>query len=220
MPAWAAAAAVARTELDCGAPPVISVSAPCARASASKNSIPRILFPPNPKPVRSSRLIHSLGPPIAAARRGASISGVGKCARGTRGMVFKPSSSRLPRLIDVPQFCQYLVHHRAAVTGMLPVVKEGFYLISGEMYTNLSVVQNGLLESTARGMRDHGGLVNARVRTLLAHPRRQCQHHGLGEHEASGCFQVGLHAVGVDHEVCSQCAQQCEQLASRQTCLG
>src|ERR1700694_2404656 len=220
MPAWAAAAAVARTELDCGAPPVTSVSAPCARASASKNSSPRILFPPNPNPVRSSRLIHSLGPPIAAASRGASIRGVGKCAKGTRGMVFNPSSSRLARFIDVPQFCQDLVHHRAAVTGMPPVVKERFYLLCREMCTNLWIVQDGHLESTARAMRGHSGFVDERVRTLLAYPRCQCQHHGFGEHEASCCFQVGTHAVSVDHKVRCQYAQQGEQFASRQARLG
>src|SRR5216684_375205 len=103
---------------------------------------------------------------------------------------------------------------------MLPVVKEGFYLISGEMCTNLWIVQNGLLESTARAMRGHGGFIDKRVRSLLAYLRRQDQHHGFGEHEASCCFQVSLHAVCMDHEVCSQCAQQCEQLASRQARLG
>src|SRR5438105_5064615 len=130
------------------------------------------------------------------------------------------SSSRLSRLIDLPQLCQDLIDHRAAVTGMLPVVKERFYLISGEMCTHLWIVQNGLLESTARAMRGHGGFVNERVRALLSYPRRQRQHHGLGEHEASCCFQVATHAVCVDHEVCSQCAQQYEQLASRQARLG
>src|SRR2546428_13407506 len=107
------------------------------------------------------------------------------------------SSSRLSKLIDLPQLCQDLIDHRAAVTGMLPVVKERFYFISGEMCTHLWIAQNGLLESTARAIRGHGGFVNNGVGASPAHPRRHRQHHGFGEPKTPACLPVIRHAVGV-----------------------
>ena len=62
-PSLAAAASVSRQWLDCGAPTVISVSAPCASASATRNSSLRVLLPPPARPSRSSRLMNSCGPP-------------------------------------------------------------------------------------------------------------------------------------------------------------
>jgi len=43
---YAAAASVMRQWFDCGAPQVIKVSAPCASASATKNSSFLVLLPP------------------------------------------------------------------------------------------------------------------------------------------------------------------------------
>ena len=61
------------------------MSAPCARASANRNSLCRVLLPPNASPVQSSRLMKTDGPPRDLENRGNGSSGVGKWASRTRG---------------------------------------------------------------------------------------------------------------------------------------
>ena len=72
-----------RQWLDCGAPQVITVSAPWANASAIRNSSLRVLLPPGNRPSMSSRLIQTFGPApsgqVAASAReklGRNSSGV------------------------------------------------------------------------------------------------------------------------------------------------
>ena len=67
-----------------GAPQVMSVSAPCARASATRNSSLRVLLPPGNSPSMSSRLTHTSGPwppgqlaASACEKRGMGSRGVG-----------------------------------------------------------------------------------------------------------------------------------------------
>ena len=102
-PQRAAAAAVWRAWFDCTAPSVMRVSAPCRSASATLNSSLRVLFPPPPRPVRSSRLTSSRRRPRTRASLGSSSSGVGSWARRILGTVsvstgFPPAKSlaRLP----------------------------------------------------------------------------------------------------------------------------
>ena len=82
-PSFTAAASVMRQWLHCGAPQVISVSAPCASASATRNSSLRVLLPPGNRPSMSSRLIQTSGPrppgqvaASAALKRGIGSIGV------------------------------------------------------------------------------------------------------------------------------------------------
>src|SRR5207244_4198799 len=56
-PALAPGAAVCRQLLLCTPAPHTTMSAPCARASPIRNSLCRALFPPNARPVQSSRLM-------------------------------------------------------------------------------------------------------------------------------------------------------------------
>ena len=79
-PILAAAAATWRQWLDWTAPVLTSVSQPRASASATRYSNFRVLFPPGPRPVRSSRLMNSRGPPSSALRRGRPSTGVGRWA--------------------------------------------------------------------------------------------------------------------------------------------
>src|SRR5712671_4820901 len=74
----------ADTLITCGAPQVIRVSAPCASASAARNSSLRVLLPPGKRPSRSSRLIQISGPTppgqlaaSALVKCGSSSIGVG-----------------------------------------------------------------------------------------------------------------------------------------------
>lgn len=60
MPSFLAQAAVSMAWLDCAPPVVNTTSAPLRLASASRNSSLRILLPPRPMPVRSSRLMYTL----------------------------------------------------------------------------------------------------------------------------------------------------------------
>src|SRR6056297_1216257 len=85
MPSLAAAAAVWRAWFDWVAPWVTTISAPSACASAIRYSSLRVLLPPVLRPVQSSRLIQMSGPPRWSLRRGMYSSGVGRCARRTRG---------------------------------------------------------------------------------------------------------------------------------------
>lgn len=84
MPSCLAAEAVARQWLDCIPPMVMTASADCSSASASKNSSLRSLFPPETHAVSSSLLICKLsGTPHQA--RSKSCMGVGRAAMsGTR----------------------------------------------------------------------------------------------------------------------------------------
>ena len=84
MPSCLAAEAVARQWLDCIPPMVMTASADCSSASASKNSSLRSLFPPATHAVSSSLLICKLsGTPHQA--RSKSCMGVGRAAMsGTR----------------------------------------------------------------------------------------------------------------------------------------
>ena len=91
-PSFTAAARVMRQWFDCGAPQVISVSAPCASASATRNSSLRVLLPPGMRPSRSSRLTQTSGPrppghcaARAALKRGRDSSGVGPGCSGGGG---------------------------------------------------------------------------------------------------------------------------------------
>src|SRR5689334_20191675 len=84
-PSRAHTAATQRQQLDCSVPHVMSVSAFCARASPTRNSSLRILFPVSRSPVRSSRFTHS-SVPSSADRRSSLSSGVGAYARSTRGI--------------------------------------------------------------------------------------------------------------------------------------
>ena len=61
-PSRFAAAAVIRTWLLCGPPPVTSTSHPSASASAHRSSSLRALLPPSASPVQSSRLTSRRGP--------------------------------------------------------------------------------------------------------------------------------------------------------------
>ena len=99
-PKRAAAAAVWRTWFDCTAPWVTRVSASLARASPSRNSSLRVLLPPPARPVQSSRLIHSVGPPPDASvrrqpRAGAPAAWAG--GRSGRGGSGRDASRRLSR---------------------------------------------------------------------------------------------------------------------------
>src|SRR3990172_9563320 len=58
----------------------MSIFAPCSRASATRNSSLRVLFPPKASPVWSSRLIRIRGLLNASERRGSSSIGVGRWA--------------------------------------------------------------------------------------------------------------------------------------------
>jgi hypothetical protein len=70
MPSRAATAAVTRAWFDCTPPQVISVSAPCATASAPTKASFRTLFPPKPTGSVSSRLMsrRACTPRCAASR--------------------------------------------------------------------------------------------------------------------------------------------------------
>ena len=59
LPVLAQAAAARVHRFDCSGPEAIRVSLPFAAASPTINSRLRSLFPPGPRPVRSSRLIYS-----------------------------------------------------------------------------------------------------------------------------------------------------------------
>src|ERR1700674_3423501 len=61
------------------------MSAPCARASASRNSSFRVLLPPVDIPVQSSRLIQISGPSSARLKFGKCSSGVGRWAKRILG---------------------------------------------------------------------------------------------------------------------------------------
>ena len=61
------------------------MSAPCARASASRNSSLRVLLPPVDIPVQSSRLIQISGPSSARLKFGRCSSGVGRWAKRILG---------------------------------------------------------------------------------------------------------------------------------------
>jgi len=74
----AAAAAVCLAWLDCTGPCVTSVSAPLFKASPTRNSNLRVLFPQVANPVQSSRFIHISGPPRILLRRSRGSSGVGQ----------------------------------------------------------------------------------------------------------------------------------------------
>src|ERR671923_554123 len=80
-----AAAAVMRAWLLCAPPPVTSTSQPCVRASPHRYSSLRALLPPRARPVRSSRLTSTFGPPSHSEKRSIGSSGVGSCASTTRG---------------------------------------------------------------------------------------------------------------------------------------
>ncbi len=67
------------------APSVMSVSAPLASASPTRNSSLRVLFPPSARPVWSSRLMRRSGPASWRERVFNSSNGVGSCARVKRG---------------------------------------------------------------------------------------------------------------------------------------
>src|SRR4051812_48830265 len=84
-PSLAAAAAVWRAWLDWVAPWVMTMSAPWARAAAIRNSSLRVLLPPVERPVQSSRLIQSFGPPRWRERFSMGSSGVGRWPSRTRG---------------------------------------------------------------------------------------------------------------------------------------
>ena len=82
-PSFPAAAAVSMAWLDWAPPVVNTTSAPLAMASASRNSSLRVLFPPRPRPVRSSRLTKTL----VCSRRlifSSRQMGVGNTPRDTR----------------------------------------------------------------------------------------------------------------------------------------
>src|ERR1019366_4363885 len=76
--------AVARAWLDCRPPHVMTVSLFRARASPSKSSSLRTLFPASAPPVASSRLIHRSTPSIASSAARLTM-GVGRGTSGTRG---------------------------------------------------------------------------------------------------------------------------------------
>src|SRR5262245_49896765 len=84
-PSRAETAATARQQLDCSVPQVMSVSAPWASASPTRNSSLRILLPVSSRPVKSSRLSHS-SMPSSADRRSSFSNGVGACASSMRGI--------------------------------------------------------------------------------------------------------------------------------------
>ena len=67
-----------RAGLDCTTPPHTTQSAPACWAAARSNSSFRILLPPSPSPVQSSRFIQSVVRPICAASLGAASIGVGR----------------------------------------------------------------------------------------------------------------------------------------------
>src|SRR5438270_11648976 len=169
------------------------VSAACASASASRNSRPRILLPPNPIPVMSSRLTHSFGPPIDADSLEASTSGVGKYARGTRGIALNPGTCVRSECIGLPQFCQYPVYHCPAVTRVLLVIEKRSDLFFRQVGGNLRILQKSFLESTPLRVCGHCSLIHEGMSALFTNPCRQCQHHGFGEHEPPRYFQVRKH---------------------------
>ena len=77
MPSRLAAASVSRQWLDWMAPVVISVSALCARASATTYVSLRTLLPPSASGSVSSRLISRSGPPSSSDSRSIRCSGDG-----------------------------------------------------------------------------------------------------------------------------------------------
>src|SRR3954471_8430466 len=81
-PSLTAAASVMRQWLDCGAPQVISVSAPCASASATRNSSLRVLLPPGKRPSMSSRLIHTRGPMPPGQEAASALLKLGRNSSG------------------------------------------------------------------------------------------------------------------------------------------
>src|SRR4051794_33879089 len=111
MPNRAAAAAVWRTWLDCTAPWVTRVSASLASASPSRYSSLRVLLPPPARPVQSSRLIHSAGPPPPGRARcsvspGRGSNGVGRWAKRTglkRAKCMAPPAICFPLRLQLPR---------------------------------------------------------------------------------------------------------------------
>src|SRR5690606_32806241 len=91
--------AVWRAWFDWRAPVVTTAGAPSARALPSRNSSLRVLLPPSARPVQSSRLSHTAGPPRPAWSRRHGSGGVGRWASATRGNRCSPSST-------IPAACQ------------------------------------------------------------------------------------------------------------------
>ena len=87
-----------RQWLDWPAPTVTSERAPDRSASAQRNSSLRALFPPPPRPVRSSRLTHRRAPPGSPGPRSSGVGSVASVERATpsihaRTVAIAPSSA-------------------------------------------------------------------------------------------------------------------------------
>ena len=96
IPSRAVAAAVCLAWFDCTPPSVMTVSTPSARASPSRYSSLRALFPPVARPVQSSRFTQISGPPSSALSRGSGSSGVGRCASRIRGCESRAAAKSAP----------------------------------------------------------------------------------------------------------------------------
>src|ERR1700693_5676030 len=97
-PSRAATAETARQQFDWSVPTVMRVSAPCARASPTRNSSLRILLPDSRRPVRSSRFMYS-STPSRRDRRSSFMMGVGARASSMRAGAFIRSSYHSPVLL-------------------------------------------------------------------------------------------------------------------------
>jgi hypothetical protein len=99
------------------APCVSTIPASRSRACASRNSSFRVLLPPLDKPVQSSCLMQTSGPPSARVSRGRYSSGVGRWASGMR--------AKRPRFIRLPRFGCFQCSERRRVPAAAapPVIK-------------------------------------------------------------------------------------------------